>query len=291
MHEKSAHRTFEKLAVPRLGHALIRAVASVRRTAPTIQNADRLWRRYTAALKDDLTLAQLVRQPSAAGLLRIDGMTEVLSRQDIFHVLTRPGCLTLELPSVTPARPPRAFLMIPYATTAPHSIEAFRSYFLGTVFDPVSLQYASRDDEQRFQNALDKGNLGYLSEFVSPNSSAATMALLIAAHAIIVDRIFQVPDCILLGKCLESVRIGSQRNELGNQLIKRLATSFGLRKIGEAAQNRRLALPHNNAPVDQNLQKADEDAELVFGLYMGSTLPIASLAELYAKHLDESAYT
>jgi hypothetical protein len=114
------------------------------------------------------------------------------------------------------------------------------------------------------------------------------MALLIAGHSIIVEQTFGIPHGALVGKCLEAVRIGSQRNAIGNQPIKRLATSFGVRKIGEARQQRKLTLPSaqiSQASTDRNQNDA---AELVFGLYLGSTASMTSLTRLYASYLDAS---
>lgn len=273
------------------GGALKRAVAAVRRTEPTYANARRVWSRYSSAVKDDLALARLVCNAASPESCSIDGMTEVLSCQDLFEVLQMPNCLTLELQAPgCPEGPPRAFLMVPFATRSAESIEAFRNYFLGTVFDPSRLRYASRVDESTFQDALSQGNLVYLSEFVSPNSSAATMALLIAAHAIIV-RVFKVPNCVVLGKCLDAVCLAGYRNEFGNQPIKRLAASFKLSKIGEATQYRGLNLPQGQQTSGAAANSTSlEEAELLFGLYMGNAARMASLVAQYEDYLHDSLF-
>jgi hypothetical protein len=274
---------------PRVSSHLASAVAAVRRTLPTEANAVRLWSKYSSVCKDDLALDELVCEGVSKHRRPIDGMTEILSCRDIFDVLSMPDCLSLEIPSVgSPQDVPEAFLMVPFATRCPDSIDVFRSYFLGDVFDPSQLRYTSESDESTFRSALDQGNMIYLSEFVSPKSAAATIALLIAAITILVDHTFSVADCIVFGKCLEAVRLGTRQNELGNQSIKRLAQSFGVRKIGEASQRRQLALSPNNAPMCNSAPNIIEEAELVFGLYMGNSAPMSPLIARYSRYLAES---
>ena len=272
------------------GPALGRAVAAVRRTTPTPGNAKRLWLRYHAAWKDDLTLANLACNAPGSCSQGIDGMTELLSCDDFFQVLSMRDCVTLEVPEPdSPHQPPRAFLMVPYATRSRESIERFREYFLGTVFDPSRLRYLSPGDARSFHAALDYGNVVYLADFVSQSNAAATMALLIAAHAYIVDELFQAPQCALLGKCLDYVQLGAYRNELGNQRIRQLATSFGLRKIGDACQERSLELPPSRPDSAATIgSSARQAAQLVFGLYLGDSAEPAPLVRQYRECLDRS---
>lgn len=286
MHKPQTPR-LESSSSARESGLLKRTVAAVRRTAPTDANAHRLWSRYASVCKDDSELMRLALDATGARPRAVDGMTEVLSHEDFLDLLQLPNCLTVEVPDPESAEaPPRAFLVVPFATTHPDSIDAFSSYFLSTVFDEAGLRFQSPVDESSFRAALAAGNVVYLSEFVSRGNRAAAIALLIAVYAVIVDRILRVPSTALLGKCLESVRIGAHVNPLGNQPIKRLATSFGITKIGEASQCRPLSL----GPEDPSFPESQTEAELTFGLYMGTSAHLVPLVALYRQYLHQSLF-
>ena len=100
-------------------------------------------------------------------------MTEYLTCRDISRLLHMEDCVTFEVPDgEMPQGPPRAFLMVPFATRHPKSVDRFRQYFLGDVFDSSRLRYSSPAEESAFQGAMAGGNIMYLSEFVSPHSRA-----------------------------------------------------------------------------------------------------------------------
>lgn len=79
-------------------------------------------------------------------------------------------------------------------------------------------------------------------------------------------------------------------SELGNQMIKRLAASFDMVKVGTATQYRNLSFGALGLAGETRVSGMDGRAALDFGLYMGNTARIIPVAMRYARYLDSSLF-
>lgn len=253
---------------------LSRYFSSVRRVEPYETSAKRLWMCYQQAFCSDEALHALVCGSKSS---EIDRLTEEQTPDDILALISMPDSITIEVPSESiPAGPPLAFVTIRFADRDQAAIDRFREYFLHEVFDHRTLRFASEEEHARLVEVMSQGNVAYLAELVSIDNRAATMALLVTAQRLVVTDRMKVPFCNLLGKCLVSAAIGNNVNTLGNRPVLRLAHSLGLTEIARGVQTRSI-----------QIGTAPEQADLDFGLLLGTTEKVRILELRWASMLDQ----
>ena len=194
-----------------------------------------------------------------------------MSVDDFQRLLTLPDSETVEIPRPgEPQAPPLAFTVLQYATADERSAQRFRDQFLRDDFAAETLQFVGPAQRRQLDEALGRGRVVYLKEIVSGESSAATLALLAASYIGVVQRVLGPGGVTILGKCLEAVAVAGMRNDLGNQPVKRLASSLGLQRLASGFQQRPLRLsPRIALSVGERQPGEAIQAELEFGLYCG----------------------
>jgi hypothetical protein len=255
-------------------------LASVRCLAASRENAQRLLTAYERAYRTDEDLGRLTGSVAETA---IDGFTEPRTVQDFEQLLAMPDTVAIEIPVKDSLQEtPLAMAIVPFATSQANSIDRFRQYYLGDVFDPSALTFHSREAWEDLEEALTQGNVIYPAEMVSIGSRTATMALLVAIQILIAERILGQPQVTVLGKCLDTVTLQTETrqvvtNQHGNRRIKWLAQSLGLQQIATADQSRVLAPAQPGYPT--------RTARLTFGLYLGHTAARAAQARTWERFL------
>jgi len=251
-------------------HNVEQHLRGLRIVPATLQNAQRLLACYNKSFRDDADVLQRIcSEQAGVTSVGIDGLTEPRTVSDFETLLGAPETVTLEVPDPLCAEgPPLAFVIVRYASTENASINRFRNYFLGEVFDPGALAFVGTDAEAEFHATISRGNVVYLAEFVSAADSAATLAVMVAAQVVVVERILGIEIAGNVGKCLESASVGNSVNRLGNVPIKKLAASLGMAKVATAIQLRKFSHPSDLTAASH---REPDHVVLTFGLYLGST--------------------
>jgi hypothetical protein len=252
------------------GDARVRPLLdTVRIIRPTADNAQRLWLDYQHSYRGDDDLLLRACSPE----MGVDGLTENLTADDILASMQMPDTITLEAGSAEIADT-GGFVIVRFATQEHGSRQGFRDYFLHKVFPEDALQFGTKEEQSEFFERMKEGLSLYFVEFVSRRGRAASAALVLAAYHEVCVKRQKGSSCTFVGKCLDSVRVGSCRNVNGNRPVKTLAESLGLRKVAVCDQLRTLHVPANacsHAREKANVSGDTVDAVLTFALYLGET--------------------
>jgi hypothetical protein len=243
---------------------------SVRIVPPTAETATRFSAYYQQAYRDDEDLFARVCDPQQG----IDGLTERATPAEILRVLQMPDTVAFEVVSKD-ATSSGGFLIVSYASGERGSRDRFKKYFLGEVFQPEGLQFASRDEEATFLQLMERGYVAYFAEFVAVGGRVVSGPFILAAYQEICVRRHSGSPFTIFGKCLDSARIGNCTNLKGNRPVKAMAEALGLVKIALCDEVRKLRTPkcadllHLAFPHEQSIPE-NVEAILSFALYRGS---------------------
>ena len=219
-----------------------------------------LWECYQRVfVSDDALITSVSRDNSRKP---INGVTEVLSVEDFQNSLSMPDTICLGLKDEYASNAVTGFVILRYVGTRSDKIELFKEYIFKLVLCGLPIEFTDKDSEEFFNNSLRAGDLMCSDELVANRSGTLATAIMIAGYKHIALDILENPDTNMIGKCLDSVKIGDLESAEGNIGIRRVVDGLGLRRVGTVRQFRPICLSNNSNET--------QIAQLNFGIYVGS---------------------
>ncbi len=249
-----------------LSRRLVHTFESVRLVSPDRESCQRLCSCYQQAFVSD---AQLLAATDSPHPTAINGVTEPMNVSDFDEILRMPDTVAFEVPCDS-SDVPRGFLIVRFATRERNSRQAFREYFFEKALCGQAPSFYNPNAQKQLNAALSEGNLTCSVEFLAQRNSTVAAALLMATYKYVVQDRFNAENARVVGKCLDSVQIGTSCNDLGNLAVKTIVEGVAMQRMAIIEQHRVLRdLP------------SIEPALLRFAVYLGDFAKVRKNAVLW----------